>query len=325
MRVRTPLVAAWLAVFGCTHGPSAAPSEATSAPAVTSTSGPPPADITLPASSSTTPPSAGALVVVLSPTRLALGRDGAALAVPPADHATWPLGFETPFKRQSRNDFFLKPLGDAMEARFAADAAVPNVVLMVDAAIAYRLLAETIYTLGQERASEVSIAVSGGARVCTIAITLPRRDDPEIMMEREAARRAVLAALATDGGPRPPAPVAVPSRGTSSVPDGHLVLNVLIESGGFVVSGSGRRMLPGCREAGNGVAVPTKDGAYDFAGLAACAATLKGSAPAYAAETKVTLSAAASTDVQTVVSAIDALRGGAEPLFPLVSLGVPRG
>jgi biopolymer transport protein ExbD len=296
---------------------------------VTSTSEASPADITLPASSSTMPASAGALVVVLSPTRLALDRDGAALAVPPTDHATWPLGFEAQFKRQSRNDLFLKTLGDAMEARFAADAAVLNVVVMVDAAIAYRLLVETIYTLGQERASEVSIAVSSGARVCTIALTLPRRDDPEMMMEREAARRAVLAALATDGGARPSAPAAVPSPvpspSASSVPDGHLFLNVLIESGGFVVSGTGRRMSPGCREAGNGVAVPTRDGAYDFAGLTACAATLKGSAPAYATETKVTLSAAASTDVQTVVSAIDALRGGAEPLFPLVSLGVPRG
>src|SRR5580704_1760260 len=99
MRVRTPLVAAWLAVSGCTHGPSAAPSEATSAPEVTSSSGASPADMTLPASTSTTPPSAGALVVVLSPTRLGLDRDGAALAVPPADHATWPLGFEGQFKR----------------------------------------------------------------------------------------------------------------------------------------------------------------------------------------------------------------------------------
>jgi hypothetical protein len=325
MRVRTSLVAAWLAVFGCTHGPSAAPAEVTSAPSATASSGPSPADITLAASSSTTPPSAGALVVVLSPTRLALDRDGAALAVPPVDHATWALGFEAQFKRESRNDYFLKALGDAMEARFAADAAAPNVVLMVDVAIAYRLLSETVFTLGQERASTIALAVNSGARVGTIALTLPRRDDPELMMEREAARRSVLAALATDGGARPSASAAMPSPDASSVPDDHLFLNVVIESAGFVVSGRGRRMSPGCREAGGGVAVPTRDGAYDFAGLTACAATLKGSAPAYATETKVTLSAAASTNLQTVVSAIDALRGGAEPLFPVVSLGVPRG
>src|ERR1019366_6171721 len=218
------------------------------------------------------------LGVVLSPTRRARDRDGAALAVPPADHATWPLGFEAQFKRQSRNDFFVKALGDAMEARFAADAA-----------IAYRLFSETIYTLGQERASQIALAVNSGARVGSIALTLPRRDDPEIMMEREAARRAVLAALAMDGGARPSAPGAMPSPNASSVPDDPLFLNVVIESAGFVVSGRGRRMSPGCREAGNGVAVPTRDGAYDFAGLTACAATLKGSAPAYATETKVTL------------------------------------
>jgi len=99
---------------------------------------------------------------------------------------------------------------------------------------------------------------------------------------------------------------------------------VIVAVPGFVVTAAGRRVAPGCHEAGTGTAVPKRDDAYDFAALTACATAIKSSEPRFAGETHVTVTADAGVDVQTVVSTIDALRGPDGSLFPEVALGVPR-
>jgi hypothetical protein len=84
-------------------------------------------------------------------------------------------------------------------------------------------------------------------------------------------------------------------------------------------------MGPGCREAGERWAVPNPGNLgdiYNFAGLTACATTIKSSEPRFSTETHVTITADASVNMQTLVSTIDALRGADGLLFPEVSLGV---
>ncbi len=82
--------------------------------------------------------------------------------------------------------------------------------------------------------------------------------------------------------------------------------------------------IAGCHEPGGGVTVPRHGDAYDFEALTACAATLKSSEPRFATDARVTLSAEAGVDVQTLVSTLDALRGADGQLFPEVMLGVPK-
>jgi hypothetical protein len=60
---------------------------------------------------------------------------------------------------------------------------------------------------------------------------------------------------------------------------------------GFVVLAAGRLMGPGCREAGEGAAVPNPGNlgdVYLFAGLTACATTIKSSEPRFSTERHVT-------------------------------------
>jgi hypothetical protein len=316
-------VAPWFALLACTgcdHRSSAGTAGVPSGAAIET--GIAPADVTLPASSSTTVPAVDPLVVVLSHSRLALGRD-APLAVPNPDSATWAQGFDAKYKRASRNDLFLVPLGSAMGAAFPGDASVGDVAIAASASISYRMLTETMYTLGQERVVRVAILVRSGAEVRAIPIKLPRPGDNLISPTMVSA---LLAQLAHDGGPGAPSATPPPraSSDASTSAAVSLSLNVIGTDGGFVVSAAGQRMGPGCHEPGTGIAVPRHDDAYDFAGLAACATTIKASSPTYAGETRVTVTLNAGLDVQLLVSTLDALRGTGGALFPEVLLGVPH-
>jgi biopolymer transport protein ExbD len=324
MREFLPALALVVIATACDHSssggnPAPAPSGATP-------TGPVPADVTLASSRSTRALPTDALVVVLSRTRLALGRDGATLAAP--DPASWAQGFEARYKRESRNDFFVLPLGNAMAAAYPGEAGVPEVAVAADAAVPYRLLVETIYTLGQERATKVSLVVQSTTGPGTIEIKLPGR--PQSMATREQVE-ALLAASRGDSGAAPagstrPAPAhpSASAQVADAGPPGPLNLNVVFVDEGFVVSASGHRLAPGCREAGAGAAVALRGGAQDLAGLTACVSAIKAAAPAFATEKTVTVSAASSTDVRTLVATLDALRGEGASLFPEVQLGVPK-
>jgi biopolymer transport protein ExbD len=259
-----------------------------------------PSDVKLPTSRSTVPVPTDPLVVVLSPTRVAVDRDGPTLAVP--DPATWDKGLDAKYKTSSRNDYRVLPLETALAARRVGDAGLPVVAIDADASLSYRSLFEALYTIGQNGGDRIALVVRNGGALGAIDLAVPH---PE-------ARLGQLGQLPRDGS-RPP-----------TDPGSRFALHVMVTADGFLVTAAGLRIATGCNEPGEGVAVPKHDGAFDYAALTACAARLKATSPDFAGETKVTVGAAGGIDTQTAVSAIDALRGSDAPLFPNVELGVPN-
>jgi biopolymer transport protein TolR len=105
-----------------------------------------------------------------------------------------------------------------------------------------------------------------------------------------------------------------------------LNLTVLIVNEGFSIKASGGNVAPGCEGVGAGLAIPMKNGKFDYDALTACAQKLKNSSADFADETQVYLSANPGMDYQTVISTIDALRSTpqGDSLFTDVNFKVPR-
>lgn len=105
-----------------------------------------------------------------------------------------------------------------------------------------------------------------------------------------------------------------------------LGLTVLVVPDGFSLKARGGNVAPGCSDTGPGIAVPKKDGAYDYTALKACAAKLKNAAPEFKDEMGVTISANPPIPYQVIVSAMDAVRkdDSGEEMFPEVTFGVAR-
>jgi biopolymer transport protein TolR len=105
-----------------------------------------------------------------------------------------------------------------------------------------------------------------------------------------------------------------------------LGLTVLVVPDGFSLKARGGNVAPGCNDTGPGIAIPKKDGEYDYNALKACAAKLKGAAPEFKDEMGVTISANPPIPYQVVISAMDAVRKdeAGEELFPEVTFGVAR-
>lgn len=105
-----------------------------------------------------------------------------------------------------------------------------------------------------------------------------------------------------------------------------LSLTVLVVPDGFSLKARGGNVAPGCADTGPGVAIPTKNGEYDFAALKACATKLKAAAPEFKDEMGVTISANPPIPYQVVISTMDAVRKNeaGEDLFPEVTFGVAR-
>jgi len=88
----------------------------------------------------------------------------------PADAAQY--GLETKYKRGSRNDFFIVPLGSALQAwrdtdkrlRAAAgkDPSQSEAILICDGTTPYRVLTEVMYTLGQTEFAKFHMLVLQG-------------------------------------------------------------------------------------------------------------------------------------------------------------------
>ena len=102
-----------------------------------------------------------------------------------------------------------------------------------------------------------------------------------------------------------------------------LGLTILIVNEGFSVKARGGNVAPGCSDTGGGIAVPKKDGAYDFEGLRACVSHVKGT---FQDERDATVTANPGVPYQTLVATLDAIRNDKDgkELFPDVSLGVAR-
>ncbi len=105
-----------------------------------------------------------------------------------------------------------------------------------------------------------------------------------------------------------------------------LGLTILVVPDGFSMKARGGNVAPGCNDTGPGIAIPKKDGDYDYAGLKACAAKLKAAAPEFKDEMGVTVSANPPIPYQAVISTMDAVRKNeaGEDMFPEVTFGVAR-
>jgi biopolymer transport protein ExbD len=295
--VRISACASLLVGAACDHAPAARAPTAETAVAA----GPRRVEPTLPLSTSMTSAPSGALLVVLSREGLSLGKDGPILATAGVDPAGCSDGFDAKYKRGSCHDLYLVPLGAALQVAAPAQASVPpTVTIAADASIPYRMLHETLYTLGQARVTTANLLVRSG-------LAIPFTFDVSPLADQ--VRRASQALV-------PGAPI-------------QLQLHVIVTTRmthGFVVAAAGRSMGPWCREAGEGMAVPNPGNLgdlYNFAGLTACATTIKASEPRFSTERHVTITADASVNMQTLVTTIDALRGADGLLFPEVSLGLP--
>jgi biopolymer transport protein TolR len=105
-----------------------------------------------------------------------------------------------------------------------------------------------------------------------------------------------------------------------------LGLTVLVVPDGFSMKARGGNVAPGCNDTGPGIAIPKREGDYDFAALKACATKLKNAAPEFKEEMAVTISANPPIPYQVVISTMDAVRNNeaGEKLFPEVTFGVAK-
>jgi biopolymer transport protein ExbD len=105
-----------------------------------------------------------------------------------------------------------------------------------------------------------------------------------------------------------------------------LGLTVLVVPDGFSIKARGGNVAPGCNDAGPGIAIPKKDGEYDYDGLKACAQKLKSAAVEFKDEMGVTISANPPIPYQVVIGTMDAVRKNeaGEDMFPEVTFGVAR-
>jgi biopolymer transport protein ExbD len=330
MRALASVCVGLLALLACHDrssggAPAGEPSAGSPAPATMPGAlsvGPVPAEVALPTTQSTTAAPADLTILFVSSKRMSLGLQGPPLAAPPTDANDWPKGFDATYKRGSRADFFLLPLGNALAAAYPDDAAVPEIGIAADRQISYRMLSEIVFTLGQNRVKRLDLLARSGTALRSLPITLPGRGEWAPPISREALQKLLgLDATAPSGRP---AASGAPTGAGDAGPSPFLAPTVIVGAEGFILSVNGRRLTSGCQDAGAGVTIPRTAGALDYAALTKCAASIKSSLPHDANASRVTLVAEAATDVQTVAASMDALRGGDVPIFSEVMLGVPK-
>ena len=129
-------------------------------------------DLRLPKSVLTTSPDSEpeGLPVLVSKSQIIVG-ETVVCPVPP-DAAQY--GTEAKYKRGSRNDYFIVPLGSALQAWRDSDKRIraatgkdpshSEAILIADITTPYRLLTEVMYTLGQTEFSKFHMMVLQGAK-----------------------------------------------------------------------------------------------------------------------------------------------------------------
>jgi biopolymer transport protein ExbD len=133
-------------------------------------------DLQLPKSILTSEPESEpeGLAVIISKSQIIVG-ETVVCPVPP-DAAQY--GVEAKYKRGSRNDYFIVPLGSSLQSWRDSDKRIrmatgkdPNhseAILIADAFTPYRLLTEVMYTLGQTEFSKFHMMVlQGGGKMGT--------------------------------------------------------------------------------------------------------------------------------------------------------------
>jgi len=129
-------------------------------------------DLLLPKSILTTEPDSEpeGLPVLVSKSQIIVG-ESVVCPVPP-DAAQY--GIEGKYKRGSRNDYFIVPLGSALQSWRDSDKRIrmatgkdpthSEAVLIADVSTPYRLLTEVMYTLGQTEFSKFHMMVLQGSK-----------------------------------------------------------------------------------------------------------------------------------------------------------------
>ena len=107
-----------------------------------------------------------------------------------------------------------------------------------------------------------------------------------------------------------------------------LNMTVLVVGEGFSLKAAGGNVATGCNGVGPGVAIPKKNGHYDYEGLNQCAAKLKASSPDFADEETVSITANPGVEYQIIIGVMDALRRDfqrpSEILFDKVNFKVSK-
>ncbi len=238
--------------------------------------------VTLAPSSATRAPAASLHTLVVSPSKLTL--DG--LEPPIAEFAAADdraKGFPAVYKKEGNAKALLvTPLGEALERLSKQDGGGTALAVAFDATTPYRVVLEVLFTAGFKGIAEMHLLVAHGATVAGISPFLPRNEGNQ-----------------------------------ASMGEGDLSPIVTVAPEGFSVKKAGANLAPGCREAGAGIAVPNRGGAFDFAALSACLENAKRSAPA---EDMAIISAGLAVPFSTIVLTLDAMRASASgsPLFPKV-------
>ncbi len=227
--------------------------------------------------------------------------DAADLTVPVPPDAQ--LGFESRFKRESRKDLFVVPLGQSLDSArwfwktFASatgrDPDVRWATLLVDRDVPYRILKEFFYTSRQTWTEGFHLGVSRGGRLATIDLL--------------------------------PVPFGAPEWEASLPTQPSISLHVGIAGDGFLVTAFGAQLGQGCLGPGRGATIPvrTTDGKteYDYAALTRCVTRLKHQVAEASDERAVDINTGDEIPYHVLVSALDAVRRGedGQELFPDVS------
>lgn len=249
--------------------------------------------LTLPTSTSTTEVPHDGIAVYATRTKLLLGQDLQELAELPNERDLLAhQGLDSRYK--GTDPMYLEPLAKGIE-RIRKDKGIAEwipIVISIDASHPYRLLAEILLTIDRVHASKWALVVThdGATRAITSTFNAPR-----------------------DLGS---APSAKPN-GAPQAKDSAIFLGVTIAPHGFLLRAFGRALGPSCELVdADLITVPNQGAAFDFAGLSACAGKSKAKAPD-SKDDVVTLTVAPTIDLQTIVSALDALRTteGGKALF----------
>jgi hypothetical protein len=111
------------------------------------------------------------LAVIISKSQLIVGETVVCPVPPDASQ----YGVEAKYKRGSRNDYFIVPLGSALQSwrdtdkriRMATgkDPSQSEAILIADVSTPYRLLTEVMFTLGQSEFSKFHMMVLQGGKL----------------------------------------------------------------------------------------------------------------------------------------------------------------
>lgn len=187
------------------------------------------------------------------------------------------------FKRSGPTDLYVTPVATSL-ASLAQTRPPQMLVIEVVPSTPYRLLVEILFTAGQSEWRGFDLRMKG--QPMRHVITYP----PRASLHSES----------------PPA---------------RLGLTVLVVNDGMSVKGSGGNLATGCEQVGPGLAIPKREGAYDFMELTRCLGKLKATFPK---EHSAIVSANPDVAFESILATVEAVRGAHLELFEDVAWGVAR-